>query len=233
MANFNTHFTVATTVSGLVAGSLLLTNLATPKSCILYWLIGSFGGILPDIDSPRSIPARIVFNGLALLLASFSVWTQIDHPNFSLFHFIFLWIAVFIPARYVLIYSFKKLTVHRGNFHSILAILFVGFLTTAFCYHGLHIRAFVAWGCGFFMSLGYFVHLSLDELYSVDVSNRKLKKSFGTALKIASLRYKLGSLLLLCATVSAYYYTPSTEDVTKILTHSQTYQKIQNKLFID
>ena len=33
------------------------------------------------------------------------------------------------------------------------------------------------------ITLGYFVHLILDEIYSVDLGNRRMKKSSGTALK--------------------------------------------------
>ena len=33
---------------------------------------------------------------------------------------------------------------------------------------------------------GYLIHLILDEIYSVDITGRKIKKSFGSALKICS-----------------------------------------------
>ena len=34
------------------------------------------------------------------------------------------------------------------------------------------------------IAFGYLVHLTLDELYSVDLENRRMKRSSGTALKL-------------------------------------------------
>ena len=41
------------------------------------------------------------------------------------------------------------------------------------------IRMFKAWA----VFLGFILHLALDELYSVDLMGRRLKKSWGTAMK--------------------------------------------------
>lgn len=45
--------------------------------------------------------------------------------------------------------------------------------------------------------LGYITHLILDECYSVNLSGFELKRSFGTALKLLSLRYWKASTLFL------------------------------------
>ncbi len=45
------------------------------------------------------------------------------------------------------------------------------------------LNSLVSWVYGFMITFGYFVHLILDEIYSVDLGNRRLKKSSGTALK--------------------------------------------------
>ena len=41
-----------------------------------------------------------------------------------------------------------------------------------------------AWLTGLFLFIGFLIHLALDEIYSVDVEGRTIKKSFGTALKL-------------------------------------------------
>ncbi len=50
------------------------------------------------------------------------------------------------------------------------------------------------------VTIGYIVHLVLDEIYSVDLKNRKIKKSFGTALKL----FKVDSNFAIIQTATLY-----------------------------
>src|SRR2546425_855094 len=75
----------------------------------------------------------------------------------------------------------------------------------------------------------YLIHLILDEMYSVDLIGTKIKKSFGTALKIVSTNMKATSLLLL-ATVLVFYMTPSTERFVKTVLSFDTYKSVKVKL---
>ena len=61
----------------------------------------------------------------------------------------------------------------------------------------------------------------LDEIYSVDLVGAKVKRSFGTALKIISANMKSTSLLVL-ATILAFYMTPSTEKFVKTVLNFET-----------
>lgn len=54
------------------------------------------------------------------------------------------------------------------------------------------------------MGFGFVIHLLLDELSSVDLLNRRIKRSFGSALKIISLKYWRATLALALATVCVY-----------------------------
>jgi len=217
MANFNTHLTVATSVSATLAIGLFLSDYASAKAAFLYWLLGTLGGILPDIDAPHSIPTRLLFTSLGILFASFLVITEFKQLSWLALSC--LWIVSYLSVRYGLSKLFNKLTVHRGNFHSILAALLFGFLTTATSYHVLEIGELLAWIAGLFVMVGYVVHLLLDELYSVDLSNAKLKKSFGSALKIASTHHKISTVLFVLATLGVFLLTPSTNQLVKILSH--------------
>ncbi len=214
MANFNTHLTVAASVSSVLSIGLLFTDLITVKAAFFYGLLGILGGILPDIDAPKSIPTRILFTLLGILLATLIVVNQFK--QLSWFKLTSLWIISYLGIFYGLSLLFQKLTIHRGNFHSILAALFFGFFTTATAYHLLELSEKLAWFAGLFVIAGYLIHLLLDELYSVDLTNIKLKQSFGTALKIASFRHQLSSLLLLLATIEAFLLTPNTDTLVKL-----------------
>jgi len=216
MANFNTHLTVATSVSATLAIGLFLSDSASAKAAFLYWLLGTLGGILPDIDAPQSIPTRLLFTSLGILFASFLVITEFKQISWLALSC--LWIISYLSVRYGLSKLFNKLTVHRGNFHSILAALLFCFITTATSYHVLEIGELLAWFAGLFVMVGYIVHLLLDELYSV--GNAKLKKSFGSALKIASFRHKISTVLLVLATLGVFLLTPSTEQLVKTIVFS-------------
>lgn len=206
MANFNTHLTVATSISGTLALGLFFAELATAKAVFFYWLLGTLGGILPDIDAPRSIPAKGLFIGSGIVLASLLVISQLN--QFSWAELMLLWIITFMVCRYGLLRLFVRLTHHRGQFHSIFAALLFGLSITVFAYQGLAVHARVAWLAGGFVIMGYLVHLLLDEIYSVDMTKQRLKKSFGSAFKLANTRHKSSTLLLMLANIVLLLWTP-------------------------
>jgi hypothetical protein len=55
----------------------------------------------------------------------------------------------------------------------------------------------LAWLVGGFTLLGYLTHLLLDEFASVDLFDRRVKRSFGTAFKPLSLNAWPASLILI------------------------------------
>jgi hypothetical protein len=230
MANFKTHLTIAATISSTLAIGLLITNLATSKAAFFYALLGTLGGILPDLDSPHSIPAQLFFTLSGILFASLLIISQL--PQLSQVELLLLGGMTYFSVYYGLSKLVAKLTTHRGNFHSILAALWFGLATTACSYQLFEIRELVAWLAGAFITIGYLVHLLLDEVYSVDLTNRKLKKSYGSAFKLASLRYRISTMLLLLATVATFLFTPSTDKVVKILCNPHTYQQLKTQLWL-
>ena len=211
MANFNTHLTVATSISGTLALGLFFTGFATAKAVFFYWLLGTLGGILPDIDAPRSIPARLLFSVSGILFASLLVASQLNQLLWI--ELIFLWFIIFIGFRYGLLKLFAQLTSHRGHLHSILAALLFGLSITVMAYQIFAVRASIAWLAGWFSSGGYLIHLLLDEIYSVDINKPRLKKSFGSALKLANTRHKFSTLLLILANILLLLWTPSLDKI--------------------
>lgn len=206
MADFKTHLSVAGTLSGVLAIGCLHTGLAEPKDALLFFTLGTVGGILPDIDSDHSIPVNILFSCLATLAAFFSVFSKIG--AYSIVESIILWVAVFVIVRYLVFELFKHFTVHRGVFHSLLAAVFFCFLSAILLYDAFALPSALAWLSSCFIVFGYLIHLLLDELYSVDMMGVRLKKSFGTALKPISFTYPKASIALVVATLALYFFVP-------------------------
>ena len=206
MADFKTHLSVAGALSGAAAISTVHTGLAEPTGALLLFSAGTIGGILPDIDSDHSIPVNLLFSCLATLSAFFSVFSRIS--TYSLAEAILLWVAVFFFVRYLVFELFKRFTVHRGVFHSLLAAVFFCFLCATVLYDVFALSSVLAWLSGLFILFGYLVHLLLDELYSVDMVGIRLKKSFGTALKPISFGNLKASLALVAATLVLYLFVP-------------------------
>ena len=77
-----------------------------------------------------------------------------------------------------------RVTVHRGMFHSIPALLIASELTFL-CYYSIDLRVRLLMAIG--VGTGFLSHLILDEIYSVQWNGVRirLKKSAGSALKFA------------------------------------------------
>ena len=227
MANFKTHISVAAALSGCLATGFLAARIAEPQDVWLYFAMGTLGGILPDIDANNSIPGRMLFSFFAMVLAFLTLFSRAH--VYSIVELSVVWMVTYVVVRYIIFQMFAKLTVHRGIFHSILAAVFFCFLTTNVVYYLFITNTLNAWICGLFVFIGYIIHLTLDEIYSVDLVGAKIKKSFGTALKIISRNIKATSLLCL-ATILAFYMTPSAERFVKTVLSFETYKSVKVKL---
>ena len=228
MADFKTHLSVAGTLSGALAIACLQTGLAEPKDALLFFTMGTVGGILPDIDSDHSIPVNILFSCLATLAAFFSVFSQIG--TYSIVESLLLWLAVFLIVRYLVFALFKRFTVHRGVFHSLLAAVFFCFLSATLLYDVFALPSALAWLSACFIVFGYVIHLLLDELYSVDMMGVRLKKSFGTALKPISLTYLKASLALVVVTLVLYFFVPESASFIQEVSDVKLYDVLRHNL---
>lgn len=227
MANFNTHISIAAITSGLAATALLKLDVVSESEAVLVSFLGTLGGILPDIDLKYSHPSRIIFNFLGILASFVAVFALQTH-----FSIIELWITavmVFLIMRFPIWLAFDKYTTHRGAVHSILTATLFLYLTTSFAFHVFHQSALFSWLCGFFIFFGFILHLALDELYSVDFVGNRLKRSFGSALKIVDFNQWMSSTIIACFTVFFWLASPSTDDL-KLFASKQTAATISEKL---
>jgi len=206
VANFNTHFTVAATASATAALLMAHSGLIDNIDIAYYSLMGTLGGMLPDIDADNSIPVKRLFLFLAGL-GSVCAWAGLENSlNPSCLMLAVL--TTFLVLRYPVFFLFRKMTLHRGVFHSLLGALFFGLLTTCINHYILDGGVLQAWLSGVFIGFGVVVHLLLDELFSVDLSNARMKKSFGTALKLFSYNDIPVSLMLLVSTLGLFIAAP-------------------------
>ncbi|MEJ2681115.1 MAG: metal-dependent hydrolase [Gammaproteobacteria bacterium] len=204
MANFKQHLAFATLGTGILTTPLLGANLIAPPEALALWTAGSFGGVLPDIDSDNAKVLELMFGGLTLL----AIGLSLNHAPGSLA-------------------TTEKLTVHRGIFHSILSACFFAVLTCNLSYHFLNYTAKLAWLCGLFLMLGFILHLLLDEIFSVDFMNVELKRSFGSAFKITDYRNWKTSLAVLALTAGLFYFAPSPNPATSMLFSDRNWVKIK------
>lgn len=208
MANFRKHLEVATIGSGFAATVLLGADIISSTEALILWGLGTLGGILPDIDSDHSTALEIVF-AIVSVTSILSVLSQLSFVPSILE----IWLIIVIG--YVFINRgirpvFEALTVHRGVFHSLLAVVFFGALGVAVSYYGTYFNAFQSWLAGSFIAFGYLIHLTLDEIYSVDFMNATVKRSFGTALKPIETKRLWTSASMLVVTVALVFVSPDT-----------------------
>ena len=181
MADFKTHITTSTlfgvgyAAAGYVGGFSL-------DACLLAGGICSVSGILPDLDSNSGIPLRetIAFSAAVVPLLMLDRFRELGMSHECM---VLAGGLVYVAIRFGVAEIFKRYTVHRGMWHSLPAAVTICLLTFLACSSAdMSVRWFKAVAA----LLGFLAHLSLDELYSVQIrrGRLRLKRSFGTAIKL-------------------------------------------------
>ncbi|MCL6268771.1 metal-dependent hydrolase [Sansalvadorimonas sp. 2012CJ34-2] len=215
MADFRTHFTTACTVSGIFATTALYTGEITLIDTVLIWGTGTFGGLLPDIDSDNSITLTITSTLLAAIIAiGLGGYLASRVP---LAHNLALITAVLWFFRGAVIPFFARITVHRGNWHSLSAAFLFAFCITNCSYHFFEKTASFSFLLGLNGGIGFITHLFLDEIFAINLASLKLKRSFGTALKLWDFSSPCLSTLLLALCAVQIYYLPGFQPLESII----------------
>ena len=180
MANFKMHLVGAVLTGGASAGAALsLLGAEAAPAAGLALIAGVLGGLLPDVDHDNAVPLRELFSLLAAIVPA-AVMPLLLKQGMQTEWVILSYVFAYAFIRFGVSALFKKLTVHRGIFHSIPFLLCAG-EATALALRPLPVSTRLLVGGA--VSLGALVHLLLDELYAVDFTGKQLKKSFGTAIK--------------------------------------------------
>jgi hypothetical protein len=207
MANFPTHIAVGTVVSGALATVTVAADMVAPENVVAVTLAGVLGSVLPDIDLEESRPAKAMFSGLAIFF-SFAVLFGLESKKYSIAEMLILWLGTLVLVRFGAKEAFFRFSYHRGVWHSLLALVFCSLVTAWVFYNLLGRHESVAWLGAVFMGVGYLTHLILDEIYSVDVMDTRIKSSFGTALKLFDYRNLSHSAAMAIAAGLIYLVTP-------------------------
>ncbi|HCR98585.1 MAG: metal-dependent hydrolase [Halomonas sp.] len=214
MANFRTHMTVATAGGMLMAYAGWQAQWWPYSQAMLIVALVAFGGILPDIDADRSRSIRLIFNILSV--PSLVVGVMLLESWLTPGMLLVACGGIYFSVRYLAGILFSKLTVHRGIWHSLMAAGLCSLLTAALSFHLLVQPAGLAWTHGMAVLLGFIIHLVLDEMYSVDLEGARLKRSFGTALKLGDSRRPISNLLMLIATLTLLPWMPPWSDLMEL-----------------
>lgn len=206
MANFNTHLNTAFMVSGTLSLTVYKAGLVDDSGFLMCVALGTIGGLLPDLDSDHSTPIKLGFNITSFVFAFGLVmhWRS----DLSLLSLIVLWLAGYCFMRYTVFSVFTNMTVHRGVIHSVPYMAILGLGLTCLSYYVLQLSLTASWFYGVFLFGGALVHLTLDELYSVNLSNMKMKRSSGTAMKFYQHKDKWWYLLLYALLAMLVYLAP-------------------------
>ena len=231
MANFNTHFSCAAVQSGVIVSGLLALGHVEPGEALLGFALGTAGGLAPDLDAERSTPVSIAFSVLAVLLAFMAVFAVAD--RLSIVESVLLWLILYAVVRVGFAHLFAAITVHRGMYHSVPAALLAGVLVA----NGLHgvfgQTAFISCLYGLIVSLAYVQHLLLDELVSVNLTGRRIKRSFGTALKFYDARNGFASVLTWLLLAVAMAIAPDPMPLVAVFTEQDLLGAFGDRLLPD
>ncbi|NWF37442.1 metal-dependent hydrolase [Mariprofundus sp. KV] len=206
MANFRTHLTVAAAGALSATALVMQAGVISHMQALLLFLLALHAGLLPDIDSDHSIPARILFTILSVATAVAVIF--LCYTALSLLPLLALSLLAALFVRLLLLPLFAATTEHRGLFHSLPMALLFGMATLFSGHHLLGWAAAFAWLAAAFVAGGYLLHLLLDELYSVNFLGASIKASFGSALTLFSSQSWRSYLFLYGAVIYGLWMAP-------------------------
>ena len=210
MAGFKAHMAFGMVTAAGWSVVVVIFSLLSPAFLPLIFLATVIGSFLPDLDSDEGTPLKILLITLSTiggLNMGYIVFQNKERLPLE----VILYASLYAFFIYFIIGGiFKKITHHRGMFHSIPAVLLATLIALSF-FNYFILDPALQIVLSLSIGIGYLCHLVLDEMNSV-VNLRGMpfvpNKALGTALKLYSnnLRLTLGIYFLII--VLAYYYYP-------------------------
>lgn len=185
MAAFREHVTFSTVLGTGYGAALWHFAGAEPSHAILAAGVCGVSGMLPDLDSASGKPVREMFGLFATVGALGALLVARRRLGLDPEAAFLAAVGMYVFIRVILATVFKKITVHRGMFHSLPAAIIVGALFWLTYDGPVEYGRFTMAGAAM---LGFLSHLLLDEIYSVDLHGvvPRLNKFAGSALKLYS-----------------------------------------------
>jgi hypothetical protein len=183
MAAFREHVTFSSLIGAGYAGVLAWSGMEWAHSALAGALCG-IAGMLPDLDSDSGRPVRELF-GVTAVAVPLLLMRRMQEGGISPEGTVLFAGLLYLIVRFGVAAVFRRLTVHRGMFHSLPAAVIAAEIV--FLAHDCpepHGQFVFAGG----VLLGFLSHLVLDEVYAVDARGLtlRLNKAAGSALKLFS-----------------------------------------------
>lgn len=175
----------------------------------------TIGGLLPDLDSDSGVPVRELFGITAAGFAAVAYFPLRKRLGLPPEQALVIAGAIYFFIRYVVANSFRKITVHRGMFHSLPAMLIAGLVVfLGFHSDDLILKLYLAGAA----SVGFLSHLILDEICSVDFNGVaiRLNKYAGSAVKLGSPSWGATVLTYVILIVLGYFAWEGTPDWSRL-----------------
>jgi membrane-bound metal-dependent hydrolase YbcI (DUF457 family) len=189
MALFRAHVTVGAIVSMVaVVLAYFYAFVTDPVLLVLLFAASLVGSFLPDVDSDSGIPFRLVFGLATLSVTGVSLLYVLAQNPDDLRYIMGIPLAVMLFFWFIVGHLVKKLTRHRGIYHSLPALLIVS-LGTYLLAERYGLDAVTALVFAAAVGAGCASHLILDELHAgitLDGITFNPNKAFGSALKLFS-----------------------------------------------
>lgn len=228
MANFNTHLTTAFLLSSTASLVVYKAGMVSTSEFLCCAVMGTVGGLLPDIDLDYSVPARVGFNLLSMVVAFSAVIFWIG--QLSVAELVAVWLISYAMMRWGVFMLFNSLTVHRGIVHSVPYMAVLSLAVVYISFYGFKKGTIFSWFMGTFLFFGAMIHLLLDEIYSVNIFGLKIKNSFGTAIKFFEIKNQRMYLLLYAIIAVMVFFAPPYHLFWETLTNPTTLALLEKNL---
>ena len=199
MASYKSHMAF-----GVITGffwavflcSISMISIFVAPPIFFATILGSF---LPDLDSDSGRPIKIILAVLSIISTAYTFFFLSRAYSDAILVIIFISLCCYIFTYFIIGSIIKKMTHHRGMFHSIPAVILCFFISM-YVLDMLGVSDFYMILFSLSLSIGYISHLILDETNSlVNLEGIPFipKKSLGTALKLYSKNIKVSVFVYL------------------------------------
>ena len=182
MAGYREHISVSGLLGvGYGLGAVFALGF-TPVQGALAGILTWVAGMLPDLDSQSGRPVREIF-GLLAAVAPFVMMRHLMQWAGDPEGAMLLAVLIYAGIRYGAGTVLGRISVHRGMFHSVPALLIAAELAfLGYKSESNTVKLLMAGG----VAVGFLSHLVLDELYSVEWTGIRIRlnKAAGSAIKL-------------------------------------------------
>ena len=240
MPGYQTHIGWSSAVGvGLASVAHLFYDVSLPQS-VFAGALCALGGVLPDVDSDSS---RSFQRCLSTVAGTFSLVLASRLRDFSMTaeSVVMIGATAYFLIFYVGGKIVKSCTVHRGMCHSLVFGLIAAEIVFILSSGDAQLRLFKAASIFF----GVLVHLTLDEVYSVETSGKRagrsrsggrtiyLKNSFGTALKLIDYKHMHSTIAFYVAALLLGNCALNVQEALARFENADQRKELQGKAAVD